>query len=161
MDETRGRKPTRLKGYDYSTPGTYFVTICTFHRECLFGEVDGDKIQLNPIGKLVEKIWFGLPRQFLHIKADHFVVMPNHVHGLIEIMPNEIKSRHGLSDIMNGYKSRTTRLVNRIRDTKGVPLWQRSFYDRIIRDEKQLLTVIEYIRQNPSRWMEDEENIWK
>lgn len=161
MDELRGRKPTRLKGYDYTTPGFYFVTICTFQRECLFGEVRENKILLNPIGELITKIWFGLPRQFLHVRVDHFVAMPNHIHGNVEIIPTDKKTKHGLSDIMNGYKSRTTRMVNRLQDTQGVPLWQRSFYDQIIRDEKHLHAIIEYIRQNPSRWVEDKDNIWK
>jgi REP element-mobilizing transposase RayT len=125
-------------------------------------------MHLNKIGKIVEKAWLGLPDHYPDIDVEHFIIMPNHLHGLVEIkeaprrggfLNPPLQKAFGLTEIIRGFKTWSAREVNSLRNTKGVPLWQRSFYDKIIRDEKQLFTILEYIRYNPQRWADDEENI--
>ena len=170
MYPQRERKPNRLKGFDYSSPGIYFVTICTYQRAYLLGEVTRGKMVMNNAGKIVQQVWNELPVHYSDINIDHFIIMPNHIHGLIKLLePNvgdgfkpstaEIRHSHGLSEIVRGFKSFSARRVNNVMNSKGVPLWQRSFYDRIIRSDDEHYAVIQYIQDNPKNWQEDEDNI--
>ena len=170
------RRSIRLRGYDYARPGAYFVTICTRERECLFGDVVDGAMILNESGRVVESCWQILPRHFPHVRLDAFVVMPNHVHGLIVLTDFPSRPRLGgrgealaanasplqgtkpgsLGAIVQNFKSVTTRKINPIRGTPGMPLWQRNYYEHIIRNEDEWNEIRTYIAENPLRWELDE-----
>jgi len=171
--EIHHRQSIRLRGYDYSSAGAYFVTICAWQRECLFGEVNGGVTELSPYGRIVLNAWQDLPRHYRHIELDEFVVMPNHVHGIIVLHDDDSAGcdvraglkpaltaaptkRHGLPEIVRGLKTFSARRINQLRDNPGAPVWQRNYYERVIRDERELDGIRQYIADNPQRWAEDE-----
>lgn len=154
------RRSIRLQGYDYSQSGAYYVTIVTHGRECLFGEVVNGAMQLNEYGKIVEFTWNDLVNHVNGIELDVFVVMPNHVHGIVVIVgagsepaptPNK-----PLSEIVRQFKTFSARRINDLRNTRGIPVWQRNYYEHIIRDEKSYQRISEYIINNPVQWQQDE-----
>jgi REP element-mobilizing transposase RayT len=151
------RKHPRLAGKDYSDPGFYFVTICTRNRECLFGEIPADRLVPKPLGVIANDCWLDLPNHYQGLKLGSFVVMPNHVHGLLLLattsfkvgVPHEFPS---VAAIVGGFKSAVSR-------KSGVAqVWQRGFYDRVVRTQEELHAISEYIVLNPSRWTDDEHN---
>jgi REP element-mobilizing transposase RayT len=155
----------RLKGYDYSQPGAYFVTICTQKKLHVFGEVVDGKIALNEIGKIAKSVWLDLPRHYFNIELDAFVTMPNHVHGIVFIVgaglkpaPTDVTKHHSLPEIVRGVKTFSSRRINEMRAIPGIPLWQRNYYEHIIRDENELNRIREYIINNPLQWQFDREN---
>ena len=158
------RRSLRLKHYDYSTPGAYFVTICTQDRECLFGDVVGTEMNLNEAGRMIDRWWKELPRKFSALTLDEFVVMPNHLHGLLVLgAPVSGEPREPLGEIADWFKTMTTNEY--IRGVKalgwrGFPgrLWQRGYFDHVVRDTEDLERIREYIINNPARWAEDAEN---
>ncbi len=153
------RHSLRLKDHDYSLPGAYFVTICSWHREFIFGSVFDGKIILNDCGRIVEKAWLDLPHHYQNIAVDSFCVLPDHFHGVIfqiKIAQEEKAIRQGLSEIIRGFKSRSARQINLIQATAGIPVWQRGFYDRIIRNSVELNLIRRYIADNPANWESDE-----
>ena len=160
------RRSIRLKGYDYSSPGSYFVTICAQNRDCIFGEINNEKMVLNEYGKTVEFTWYDLLNHVANIELDEFIVMPNHFHGIINIIvgagsepaPTDNRNQHGLSEIIRQLKTFTSKRVNTIRQTPYVSVWQRNYHDRIIRDERELSCIQEYIINNPLKWKEDNNN---
>ena len=165
------RRPIRLHGYDYRQAGAYFVTICTHNRAPLFGEIQGDAMRLNEAGKIAEKVWRGIPDHFDNVDIDAFIVMPNHVHGIIVITHTRVGARHAsplhhahqpskgtLGTIVGSYKSAVSKQINRMRDTPGSPVWQRNYYEHIIRNESALHDIRHYIIHNPAKWAEDTEN---
>ncbi len=157
-EKPRRRSP-RLQGYDYSQNGAYFVTICTQHRVCLFGEVVDGEMRLNDAGRMVELWWLKLPGKFPEVDIDLFVVMPNHFHGIVVLGTTGPVSAP-LYTHLQWFKTMTTNAYIRgvkERDWETFPgkLWQRSFHDHIIRSEKELNTVREYILDNPARWEDD------
>lgn len=252
------RRSTRLRGYDYASPGAYFVTICTHDRACLFGEVVDGQVRLNRFGRMAYSQWVALFRRFGHLRRDAFVIMPNHMHGLLVIKPKatatgarkpparqdrrdgggeapaasgtiapasshvagrgesagsgmvapvpsyvvgrgEASARAGanvpvppqavgatagartddasplpavpappmrpdgtqpgsLGAMVQHYKSRVTRQINRYRKTPGEVVWQRGYWDRIVRTEREWHAVRRYIEHNPARWAEDKHN---
>jgi putative transposase len=174
--EIHHRRSIRLKEYDYSQSGAYFVTMCAWQRECLFGEIKDGEILLNAYGELVMKCWNDLPNHYHHARLDEFVVMPNHVHGIIMInvgaglkpalfekaqgagLKPAPTRQHGLQEIVRAFKSFSSRRINDMRNTTDIPVWQRNYYEHIIRDERELHTIREYIKYNPLKWDEDEEN---
>ena len=171
-----------MKGYDYSSAGAYFVTAVTYNRLCLFGDVVGDEMHLNEAGIMAQKMWETLPRRFPGIDLDAFVIMPNHIHGVIVI--NEpvgaslvsaqdncmatgeratTRVAPTLGDVMGAYKSLTTVEYARGVTTCGWQsfdrhLWQRNYYERVIRDGCELDRAREYIANNPMQWALDSEN---
>jgi len=164
------RKSIRLKEYDYSQAGGYFVTICTQNRECLFGHINNEIMILNEYGRIVLSCWNDLPNHYSHVRLDAFQIMPNHVHGIIFIeksaepvgagfkpAPTSTK-RHGLPEIVRAFKTFSARRINESRRTPGEPIWQRNYFDRIIRDENELNRILEYIIYNPLKWEEDKDN---
>jgi len=179
--EIHRRRSIRLKDYDYSQEGAYFVTICAWKKENSFGAIRNGEMLLNDYGVIVIKCWDDLPNHYQHAQLDEFVIMPNHVHGIIVLnvgaglkpalfdkpalfhaqragfKPAPTK-QHGLPEIVRAFKTFSSRRINDIRNTAGVPLWQRNYYEHVIRDEKKLNSIREYIRCNPLKWEEDEEN---
>jgi REP element-mobilizing transposase RayT len=166
------RHSFRLKEYDYTQEGIYFVTICTFQREFLLGAVENEKMVVNYIGMIVEEEWLKTPILRSHVSLDTFVVMPNHFHGIIAIIPTgrgttrrtPTTERFGkpvacsLPTIIRAFKSATTKRINEMRGTPGQPLWQRNYYEHIIRSEGELMNARDYIVMNPLRWCLDREN---
>ena len=142
--ELPNRKPQRLKEFDYSNSAYYFVTICVKNWKTCFGKVDNNII-LNKYGVIVDEICSNLPAHF-NIELDEYIIMPNHFHGIIIISED---SQHSLSTIIGSFKSFVSRKVKK---TKPDFAWQKSFYDRIIRNEKELYQIRKYIRQNPLKW---------
>ncbi len=167
------RHSFRLQGYDYTQQGMYFVTICTFQRECLLGVVEHEKMVANQMGSIVEEEWLNTPILRPYVSLDTFVIMPNHFHGIIAIRPTDMGMAHhaptderfgkpvagSLATIIRSFKSATTKRINEIRDTPGQPCWQRNYYEHIIRSEGELTTARTYIITNPLSWHLDGENL--
>lgn len=190
------RSSIRLRNYDYASAGAYFVTICTQGKENLFGRIDCEAMMANDAGRVVESVWQSLPGRFPGIELDEFVVMPNHVHGIImfhngrgescirpDVEADRNKGDHkdrpygktskmehsygtldgSLGRVIQAFKSITT-----LEYTVGVKqsgwrpfpgrLWQRNYYERVVRDDGELQGFREYIQHNPARWAEDENN---
>ena len=182
MNRRRGthhRRSIRIKGYDYTRPGAYFVTICTHNRAFLFGEVTNGKMHLNAFGHIVESCWHDLPNHYPNLLLDAFTVMPNHVHGIVIItdvgvgaglkpaptnaiytntQSNRPTERHGLPEVVRAFKTFSSRRINAMRGTPRTPVWQRNYYEHVVRNEEALKRIREYIATNPLRWEFDREN---
>ncbi len=162
------RRSIRLPGYDYTAAGGYFITICTQHRECLFGEVVNGEMRLNEAGTMVAECWQWLPTQYPQVEIDVWVVMPNHFHGILFIAdagrggsrtaPTIQTREKPLGRLIGAFKTVSTKRLNLLRHTPGMPLWQRNYYEHIIRNEDDLNAICHYIANNPLRWAEDENN---
>ena len=167
------RRSIRLKEYDYSQSGAYFVTICTQDRECIFSEIADGQIILNDAAKMVDEKWRELKIRFPHIELDEYVIMPNHLHGIITVgagssCPDETMETAcsdgrenrapTLGQIVAYFKYQTTKQINAARNVGIQRLWQRNYYERVIRDEDELNVVRQYIIDNPAKWDTDEEN---
>ena len=162
------RKYMRLRGWDYSSPGCYFVTICVKNKECFLSDVVNGKIVPNEFGKIVESRWEWLRNQYRYLELDAFVTMPNHVHGLVRIIPNSavtgrdlslptiVEKIKSLSDIIGAFKTTSSKEIH----LAGFPnfYWQRSFYEKIIRSEVEASKIRQYISNNPANWDCDDEN---
>ncbi len=182
FDGAQGRHSIRLPNYDYSQPGAYFVTIVTWHRECLFGEVVDGEMKLNKFGLVAKEQWEKLPKRFPNIELGAFVIMPNHAHGNIVIVTGRgtaenlndsggessrrAPTREGfqkpvkgsIPTIVRSYKSAVSYRINLIRGTQDIPVWQRNYYEHVIRNERDLQNKTDYIEANPLLWEEDDEN---
>ncbi len=175
-------KSTRLQNWDYGSNGMYFITICTQNREHFFGEIIDGKMQLTEIGKMAEKYWHEIPEHFPFVKLGEFVVMPNHMHGIIIIdkmdddAPAMVETQNfaslrqtassktvssknkfgpqskNLASIVRGYKIGVTKNARKINANFG---WQSRFYDHIIRNDKSFNNISNYIINNPKKWDED------
>ena len=176
------RHSIRLKGYDYSQAGAYFVTLCTHHRTCLFGEIVDREMHLNDTGHMVKAVWDQLAHRFDNVELDERVIMPNHIHGVIFIVGAPLvgalkgagtRIRAGtrpaptatssLGDIVGAFKSIATHEYIGGVKQHGWPrfsgkLWQRNYYERVVRDDAELNAVRAYIAENPRRWDMDREN---
>jgi len=201
------RHTIRLQGYDYTQSGAYFITICAYQKECFFGQIRSGKMKLSSLGEIAYYQWLQLPNRFMNIALDAFVVMPNHMHGIIVIteMDNNQKSGGEAGDIgisvgkacivspasplplveiphrqpttnpnkpiestrpngtipgsigaiIQNYKSLTTRKINMLLRTKNKTIWQRNYYEHIIRDDSDYDRIAEYIQNNPISWEDD------
>jgi REP element-mobilizing transposase RayT len=147
------RHSLRLEGYDYSQNGAYFVTICTHQGVCILARVVDGRCQETRIGQIARWVWEELARHYAVI-LDEFCIMPNHVHGILFI---EEGSSHGLAEIVRGFKSYSAKRINQVTKSGGKPVWQRNYYERVIRNERELNAVREYIRNNPMKWELDQE----
>ena len=153
-----GRRTIRLPGHDYAANGAYFVTIVCQDRELLFGD--------PMVHAVVESAWLWLRQQYEYVVLDKFVLMPNHLHGIIVIQgpvgavrePPLHRARKPLGRLIGAFKTVSTKRINELRDTPGEPVWQRNYYERIIRDSGELQRIRVYITRNPSEWDSDEEN---
>ncbi len=157
----------RLRGYDYSGSGTYFVTICTTDRACLFGTVNDGVMLPSTAGLVIESWWHSIPREYPNAVLDAMVVMPNHLHGIISLGTNPesvTPSDPSLSEVIGWFKSRSMHdYILGVR-TDGWPrfrgkLWQDSFYDHIVRSDRALERIRTYIDANPSQWERDEYHV--
>lgn len=212
------RRTIRIPEYDYTQQGAYFITICTHRKENIFGEIKSGKMKLSPLGEIAYYQWLHLPKRFSNINLDTFVIMPNHIHGIIIIIKNNNptprrgeagENRHGsppkipispvypeimflacegspdlsnrvssqalksnsfpptispsphgtvpgsISAIIQNYKSLTSRKINTLLRSKNNAVWQRNFYEHIIRDETDYDRIVEYIDNNPISWSDD------
>ena len=154
----RSRRSIRLQGYDYTQPGAYFITSCSWQRQCLFGDINNGKMQLSRSGEVVKFNWFNLTRVYPHVNLDAFVIMPNHVHGIIVLTDKEVATskRHGLPEIVRGLKTFSARRINQLSNNNGTPVWQRGYYEKVIQNEQSLQNIREYIVNNPLGWEKDE-----
>ena len=165
------RRSIRLEGYDYRNGGAYFVTICTADRACVFGSVTNGEIALSRRGMIAKAAWEDIPRHRRYVELDQFVVMPNHIHGVFWIDPQwadratQVSPLQGAKPlpgsvgvIVGAYKAAVSREINRLRPEAANELWQRNYYEHIIRDERSLETIREYIFTNPERWFADSLN---
>ena len=148
------RRSLRLPHYDYASAGVYFVTICTADRICLLGDVRNGTMRMNRFGEIVETCWRELPNHYPHVKLDSFVVMPNHVHGIIVLEPTA-DSPGKRSAIVRAFKSFSARRINMLRKASDQPLWQRGYYEHVVRNESSLAEIREYIAGNPAQWLTD------
>jgi putative transposase len=191
------RRSIRLKYYDYSQPGEYFITICTYEHNCMLGEIINGKMRLNEIGKIVEEEWMRTEIIRPDVQLDSYVIMPNHVHGIIILnegrrmlqsdipvganchSPHEKPRNNILNNgayintplqstfcspsntigaIIRGLKSTTTKRINEIRGTSGIRFWQRNYYEHIIRNDKELNNIRDYIHNNVLKWAFENDN---
>ena len=198
------RRSIRLKGYNYAQAGAYFVTLCTQDRLCLFGDVVDKAVRLNRYGEHIVRWWKDVPRHFASVNMDAFVVMPNHIHGIIVITNASVgagsprpgsprpecpypdcrqggetiwggetpplqmgdiancgtppRRRPTLGNIMAYFKYQSTKQINALRQTPAARVWQRNYYEHIIRDQASLDRIRQYIRDNPAQWAFDREN---
>ena len=176
------RRSIRLQGFDYTQRGAYYVTIVAWRRKCLFGEVVNGEMILSKFGLVAKQQWENLPKRFPNIELGAYVIMPNHMHGIIIITnrrgtavnPNEPDGepsrraptqerfqkpvKGSIPTIVRSYKSAVSYRVNLMRGSVGVPVWQRNYYEHVIRDDKDLQNKTDYINANPLLWDEDDEN---
>ena len=193
MDEnTPRRRALRLHNYDYTQSGAYFVTLCIQGRTCLLGDIIDNAMHLNEFGRVVSVAWQWLPQQYPYVALDSFVVMPNHLHGILVMdcsagglrgiqirgstatvgvvreRPSSIFSEDGsrtaptkikpLGGLIAAFKTVSTKSINALQNTPGVILWQRNYYEHVIRNEGDLQRIREYIQNNPDQWALDKEN---
>ena len=192
----RGRypgRPRRLGAYDYAQDGAYSVTISTKRQARLFGTVTDGRMTLNAAGRAVEEVWHGLPSHYPHVELDVFVVMPDHVHGIVVFVGQELElgvgselaltagrksvrsraeeagykpagtkleapRRHGLSEVVRGFKTYSGRRVNELRGTPGMAVWRRGYYEHVVRNEEDMNRIRQYFLENPLRWSLKREN---
>ena len=169
--ERHHRRSLRLPKYDYASVGKYFITICAYQRQCLFGEILGGEMQSSEFGEVVQRCWQAIPIHFPNVQLDEFVVMPNHIHGVIFItdsdrrgmaLPCPYDRKFGkpiagsLPTIIGSFKSAVTKHINQIRNMPETPVWQRNYYEHIIRNETALQHVQHYIQSNPLAWKQDQ-----
>jgi putative transposase len=179
------RRSIRLKGYDYTQPGAYFITICTHQRAHVFGVIVDGEMRLNRWGEIVRTEWFKTAelRPNVEMHEEEFVVMPNHVHGIIWLVENVVALRRNakvengdlsneqaeqrsaptvkadsLGAIIRAYKSAVTYAINKLENSRGAVVWQRNYYEHVIRNEEELSTIVRYIDYNPDAWQLDRDN---
>jgi putative transposase len=194
------RRSIRLPGYDYAQPGAYFVTIVAAGRQCLFGHIEEGRMQLSDAGKVAQEQWAKLPGRFPMLELGAYVVMPNHVHGILVVndhsrrgtaedlqnLEDDPSRRRGtaedlqnlddnssrrapteefgkprpgsISTIVRSYKAAVTFRIHLMRGTSNTPLWQRNYYEHIIRDDKDWQRIHKYVESNPAMWEQDQEN---
>jgi len=155
----RNRKSFRLKDYNYSQEGGYFVTVCTENRKAYF-------VKFPELQEILQTQWIELGNKFPNIKLDEFIIMPNHIHGIIFIvgaihelpLQQQYRRKMLLPKIIGYFKMKTAKQVNQVLNRSGQPFWQRNYYEHIIRNENELNRIREYIQNNPLKWELDREN---
>ena len=183
------RHAMRLRGYDYSQPGAYFVSICVQHRKCLFGTIIDGQMRLNEIGEIVVECWNRIPQHFPSVELGEYVIMPNHIHGIIASnivgarSPRPIEAEHSISPTVGArsprptentknhtdeirspplgkiiayFKYQSTKHINQHHNMPGTRIWQRNYYDHVIRDDTDLQRIRQYIQDNPMKWALDQ-----
>ena len=176
------RKILRIPDFDYSQPGAYYVTIVTQDRKTLFGHIIDGEMILNDMGKMVEEVWIAIPKHFPNVKLGEFVIMPNHIHGIISITVEAthavaaqdetlVEATHAsplprvsrgplpgsIGAIIGSFKSAASKRFREIPNNPEKRLWQRNYYEHVIRNERDLQAIYKYIIANPMNWDKDEE----
>lgn len=181
------RRSIRLKGYDYSQEGAYFVTVDVFNRERLFGDIVGSSMNLNEYGKIADECWRSIPEHFPNVELDEYIVMPDHLHGIFFIMGNDFDRTqsvgvthdvgathasplrnvipqqntlppprgpkpYSVGSIVGSFKSAVSKRIREIWDEPRSHIWQRNYYEHVIRDENELNRIRQYIVDNPAKW---------
>ncbi|MBN2410159.1 transposase [candidate division KSB1 bacterium] len=165
------RKSIRLKTWDYTSDAVYFITICTHNHQNLFSKIINGNLVYSNFGNIVQEEWIRTAELRNYIKLDEHIIMPNHFHGMLWICRGSINDElidtkpprkkfgsiqpKSLSVIIRSFKSAVTKRINEVRQTPGKPVWQRNFYEHIIRDEKDYYRIKEYILNNPLKWTDD------
>ena len=148
------RKSPRLKGFDYTTRAAYFVTICTYQRLPLFGEIIDGVMRLAPSGEIAAACWQAISNHYPGVILDEFVIMPNHMHGLLGLTAVTSDFRTALGWVINSYKGAVTTRI-RQQSSPDMKVWQSRYYDHIVRDEADLDRIREYVQNNPLAWSAD------
>jgi putative transposase len=174
--ERRHRQSIRWQEHDYTAGGTYFVTICTADRAYLFGDVLDGEMRVNALGRIVEDEWVRTGVMRPNVEIDVFVVMPNHSHGIVTIRPPEFRMERGgrqqgacnaplrrsagsLGSVIAGIKATSTRRITLETNVDVTRVWQRGYYDRVIRTDEEFQAIAEYIVTNPERWQSDSDHV--
>jgi REP element-mobilizing transposase RayT len=181
-DELPNRRSVRLKHFDYRSSMAYFVTICAHEKQCIFGEIIDGMMLKNPLGEIVEEEWLRTGELRPYVELDAAIVMPNHFHGIVMLIdanegtentgtahagtarhaPTERafgqSVSHSLASVVGSFKSAVSKRINELRGTPGAVVWQRNYYEHVIRNEHNLQQVREYIANNPAKWELDREN---
>jgi REP element-mobilizing transposase RayT len=164
------RRSIRLQRYDYTQAGAYFVTLCTYQRACIFGDVVDGTVHLNVCGQIAEEEWLKTPFIRPGLELDAFALMPNHLHGIVMYTTDAVRAHscapvpplhrkpRSLGAFVSGYKSAVTKRINYVRGTSGQLVWQRNYYEHVIRSEQVLRAIRQYIVDNPARWHLDRYN---
>jgi len=173
--ESAQKRSGRLKDYDYAQAGAYFVTLVTAERNCIFGEIVKEAMHLSDLGKTADACWRAIPEHFPAVELGAFVVMPNHLHGILVIhesghgtgrlrlhdegndFPHKINIKPGvLSAVIRSYRSTVSYRTHQEHDAAGI--WQRNYYERLIHNEREMDTIWRYIEANPAQWDKDDQN---
>jgi len=165
IDDLPSRRPNRLFGYDYSRPGYYFITVCTAQHRCLFGNMQMLVLEPTNLGRICQQEWENLAQRFFHIALDEYVLMPNHLHGIIQICDDfhgkDVHHTQGhvvkgsLAVMIQSFKAAVTNKARILTGVKSTDIWQRGYWDRILRNEKELEICRYYIQNNVNRWVDD------
>lgn len=161
-------KSIRISEFDYSQPGAYYLTLVTQDRQQILGQIVDNEMILSEVGKMVEEVWIAIPNHFASVELGEFVIMPNHIHGIISIT---VEATHAsplpriskgpmpgsIGAIVGSFKSAATKRFHEIQKYQESRLWQRNYYEHIIRNERDYLAIYEYILANPMNWEKDEE----
>lgn len=175
------RRSIRLKGYDYTSPGAYFVTICVHDRECVLGRVVDDEMELSEWGQIAAESWDWLGERYPYVTVDAWVVMPNHTHAVIVIHDDDGGGGGGgsgtggsrtaptgtartgagggrkpLGRLVGMFKTVSTKRINLLRDAPDARFWQRNYWEHIIRDETTYQLIYRYVQHNPASWEDDQ-----
>jgi len=168
------RRSIRLHGADYSEPGAYFITICAAERRNILGKIENGKVALSGLGEIVSRCWIQIPKHFSAARMEEFVVMPNHLHGIIGltvgaryIMPSHQRTRNtegfqkptrgSVPTIVRAFKAAATLEAKKSLGWK-IELWRKNYFERVLRDGKEYADASRYILENPARWEWDKEN---
>ena len=160
------RRSVRLQGYDYSQAGAYFITICTQGRECLFGAIENGEMMLSECGQIAHDEWLKSAKIRSEIELGEYVIMPNHFHGILIIGRGTARRAPtveqfgqpvsgSLPTIIRAFKSAITKRINEMRQSPGVSIWQRNYFEHVIRNEADYRRITEYVENNPRQWEED------
>jgi REP-associated tyrosine transposase len=172
------RRSIRIRGYDYSQIGQYFITICAYEMQNVFGKIENGAVLLNVIGRIGLDCWREIPQHFEHVELDAFVIMPNHLHGILTIRrshaiqsPRSLEDGHGcpvplqpslerfqrpsvgaIPTIIRSYKQSVTYLARQRLTRPSLAVWQSNYYERVLRDGKEFAAASRYIFENPMKW---------
>jgi putative transposase len=174
-EERFHRRSIRLRGADYSEPGAYFITVCAVGRRCIFGNIEDGRVVLSALGEIVRACWVAIPEHFANASVQEFVVMPNHMHGIIGltvgaryIVPLDQRARTperfqkpvkgSVPTIVRTFKAAVARRARKELGISSEDVWQRNYFERVLRDGKEFADASRYIHENPGRWEWDMEN---
>lgn len=184
------RRSIRLQGHDYSAAGAYFLTICTQDRVCVLGHITGGEVMLSPFGETASEVWLQVPLKYQNVELDEFVVMPNHIHGIVAITDSDVgavgavhelplpgssggaagaihelplqsrqeRRRMLIPRVVGYFKMNSGKRINEQRGTPGAAVWQRNYYEHVVRNERELNAIRQYIDDNPLQWDLDDDN---